>query len=164
MYCAILLRTICRERPGYERLVLKIEGCEMKSRIASCCCGQLTIEVLGEPGGVGVCHCLACQRRTGSVFAAIAGFAAPYKVSGRATEYVRAGDQGTKARFRFCPVCGSTVFHTHEGYEDQWINVAVGAFADPGFPPPDDSVYECRRHPWVVLPADVTRYEKDPPE
>jgi hypothetical protein len=27
-----------------------------------------------------VCHCLACQRRTGSVFAALAGFSAPYKV------------------------------------------------------------------------------------
>ncbi|MDB5537376.1 MAG: hypothetical protein JWQ65_2251, partial [Devosia sp.] len=36
----------------------------MASRTASCSCGQLSIEVEGEPGGVGVCHCLACQRRT----------------------------------------------------------------------------------------------------
>jgi hypothetical protein len=28
----------------------------------------------------------------------------------------------------------------------------VGAFADPGFPPPRVSVYEKRRHPWVGLP------------
>lgn len=33
----------------------------MLSRKASCCCGQLSIEVEGEPRGVGVCHCLACQ-------------------------------------------------------------------------------------------------------
>jgi hypothetical protein len=50
----------------------------MGSRTAACSCGQLRIEVHGEPLGIGVCHCLAYQRRTGSVFAALARFAAPY--------------------------------------------------------------------------------------
>ncbi len=134
----------------------------MSSRTASCVCGQLRIEVEGEPRGVGVCHCLACQRRTGSVFAALAGFAAPWRVTGTATEYVRAGDQGARFRFRFCPVCGSTVFHTEEG-QDGHVSVAIGAFADPTFPPPQDSVYECRRHAWVQLPPGVQGYDKDPP-
>jgi len=134
----------------------------MASRTASCFCGQLTIEVQGEPQGVGVCHCLACQRRTGSVFAALAGFVAPYKVTGEATEFVRTGDQGAKFRFRFCPVCGSTVFHTEEGYEHKWVAVAVGAFGDPSFPPPQDSVYDCRRHSWVQLPPGMAVFEKDP--
>ncbi|MDL1860619.1 GFA family protein [Betaproteobacteria bacterium PRO7] len=134
----------------------------MSSRTASCFCGQLKIEVDGEPLGVGVCHCLACQQRTGSVFAALAVFRAPYRVTGRATEFVRTGDQGASFRFRFCPVCGSTVFHTEEGQEGS-VSVAVGAFADPSFPPPQVSVYDCRRHPWVTLPPGVTAYEKDPP-
>lgn len=133
----------------------------MSSKTASCACGQLCIDVHGEPLGVGVCHCLACQRRTGSVFAALAAYRAPFIVSGFATEYVRTGDQGSKFRFRFCPVCGSTVFHTEEG-EDRFVSVAVGAFADPDFPAPQDSVYECRRHDWVRLPVDITRYDKDP--
>jgi hypothetical protein len=118
--------------------------------------------VEGEPRGVGVCHCLACQRRTGSVFAALAGFAAPYKVSGTATEYVRVGDQGARFTFRFCPVCGTTVFHTEQGYEQSSVSVAVGAFADPSFPAPQDAVYDCRRHPWVQLPPGVQTYDKDP--
>lgn len=134
----------------------------MSSRTASCSCGQLRIEVEGEPRGVGVCHCLACQRRTGSVFATLAGFATPYKVFGTATEYVRTGDAGARFRFRFCPVCGSTVFHTEEGCEDAWVAVAVGAFADPGFPAPEDSVYDCRRHAWVQLPAGITSYDRNP--
>jgi hypothetical protein len=133
----------------------------MSSRTASCFCGQLRIQVHGEPLGVGVCHCLACQQRTGSVFAALAAFKAPYQVSGAATEFVRTGDHGARFRFRFCPVCGSTVFHTEEGHEGT-VSVAVGAFADPGFPPPQDSVYECRRHPWVQLPAGITSFEHDP--
>lgn len=134
----------------------------MHTRTASCCCGQLQIEVQGEPRGAGVCHCLACQRRTGSVFAALAGFAPPYKVSGTATEYVRTGDQGARFRFRFCPICGTTVFHTEEGHEQRSVSVAVGAFADPSFRAPDVSVYECRRHPWVQLPAGIRTYDKDP--
>jgi hypothetical protein len=108
----------------------------MRSRTASCSCGQLRIEVQGEPRGVGVCHCLACQLRTGSVFAALASFAAPYRVFGNATEYLRVGDQGAKFRFRFCPICGTTVFHTEEGHEQSSVSVAVGAFADPSFPAP----------------------------
>lgn len=131
------------------------------TRTASCCCGQLSIEVQGEPLGVGVCHCLACQKRTGSVFAALAAFAAPFKTSGVATEYVRVGDQGARFRFRFCPVCGSTVFHTEEGNERS-VSVAVGALADPTFPPPQDSVYNSRKHAWVQLPAGVTTYATDP--
>lgn len=133
----------------------------MSSRTASCYCGQLRIEVQGELLGVGVCHCLACQQRTGSVFAALAGYAAPYTVTGNATEFVRTGDHGSQFRFRFCPVCGSTVFHTEEGVEGR-VSVAVGAFADPTFPPPEDSVYEHRRHAWVKLPVGITRYDTDP--
>jgi hypothetical protein len=134
----------------------------MKSRTAACACGQLQIEVQGEPRGVGVCHCLACQRRTGSVFAALAGFAAPYRVTGEATEYVRAGDQGARFRFRFCPVCGTNLFHTEEGFEDQGVSVAVGGFADPDFPPPRASVYTCRKHAWVQLPPGVRACDKNP--
>lgn len=134
----------------------------MSSRTASCCCGQLRITVQGEPRGVGVCHCLACQRRTGSVFAALAGFALPYEVSGTATDYIRTGDRGSKFRFRFCPICGTNLFHTEEGQEQSYVAVAIGGFADPSFPPPEDSVYDCRRHPWVQLPPGITRYDKDP--
>ena len=134
----------------------------MGSRTASCSCGQLQIEVRGDPQGIGVCHCLACQRRTGSVFAALAGFATPYQVTGTATEYVRVGDQGSNIRFRFCPVCGTNLFHTADGHEQSWVAVAVGGFGDPGFPPPEDSVYECRRHAWVQLPAGIKTYDKDP--
>jgi hypothetical protein len=48
---------------------------------------------------------------------------------------VRAGDRGARFRFRFCPVCGTNVFHTEEGVEDG-VGVAVGAFAEPTFPAP----------------------------
>lgn len=134
----------------------------MTHRTASCVCGQLRIAVAGQPLGTGICHCLSCQRRTGSVFATLAAFAAPWQVTGTAVEYVRTGDAGTAFRFRFCPVCGTNLFHTVEGYPDAPVMVAVGGFADPGFPSPEDSVYDCRRHAWVQLPPGIAVFDRNP--
>ena len=133
----------------------------MSFRTASCSCGQLRIQVHGEPRGVGLCHCLACQQRTGSVFAALASFSAPFEVFGTATEYIRVGDHGAKFLFRFCPICGTSVFHTEDA-NNGTVSVAVGAFADPDFPAPQVSVYESRRHPWVHLPPGTKTFERDP--
>jgi quercetin dioxygenase-like cupin family protein len=38
------------------------------TRIAHCCCGSLRAETTGEPALVAACHCMECQRRTGSTF------------------------------------------------------------------------------------------------
>jgi hypothetical protein len=106
-----------------------------------------------------MCHCLACQRRTGSVFGVQARFPSEkVRVEGRSTGYVRAGDSGNKATFHFCPDCGSTVYYQLDGVPDA-IAVAVGAFADPEFPAPKISVYEARRHAWAQTPEDVEHYD-----
>lgn len=127
----------------------------MTIRRASCCCGQLTVDCTGEPIRVSMCHCLACQQRTGSAFGIQARFRQEQLViAGRTAEYVRIGDEGGHARFRFCPDCGSTVYWDHPG-GDGFVAVAVGAFADPSFPPPTFSVYAVRRHPWVSLPPSI---------
>ena len=123
--------------------------------VASCTCGQLKAAVTGEPVRVSVCHCLACQRRTGSLFGAQARFPREaITISGQGTEFVRVGDEGTRITFTFCPVCGSTVFYALAGHEEV-IAIPVGAFADPAFPAPAFSVYEERMHSWVNMPADM---------
>ena len=48
----------------------------MSTRAAACSCGQFRLEVEGDPIRISVCHCLACQRRTGSAFGAQARFPA----------------------------------------------------------------------------------------
>lgn len=104
---------------------------------------------------VSVCHCLACQRRTGGVFAVQARFAKDaVLISGKGTEFVLVGDEGTKATFRFCPNCGATVYYTASGVPDA-VMIPVGAFADPSFPAPTVSVYEERMHGWVHMPSEI---------
>jgi hypothetical protein len=131
----------------------------MASREAACSCGQLRVATEGDPFHVGICHCLACQRRTGSAFGMQAGYRSEQvTVSGRHTEYARTSTESDRKVhvFHFCPECGSTVFYT-EPDEPELVVVMVGAFADPKFPPPVDSGYETRRHPWVRLPDSMER-------
>lgn len=127
----------------------------MTSYVASCSCGKLAVSAHAEPVRVSICHCLACQRRSGSVFAAQARFPADaVTIEGRSTEYALTGDGGTTARFHFCPVCGATVFYLMDAIPEM-VAVPVGAFADPDFPRPHVSVYEIRKHRWVGLPDDI---------
>lgn len=127
----------------------------MTHRTASCSCGQLVAAVSADPVRISVCHCLACQRRTGSVFGTQARFRSQeVVVKGQSTAYVRIGDAGGRITFHFCPACGSTVHYQIAGQEE-FIAIPVGAFAEPGFPPPARSVYETRKHAWVGLPAGV---------
>jgi hypothetical protein len=127
----------------------------MTHRTASCSCGQLQAHVTSDPIRVSVCHCLACQRRTGSVLGAQARFASSsVTIQGTSKEFIRVGDEGTQITFRFCPECGSTVYYTGQGLEG-FIAIPVGAFADPTFPSPTVSVYEERMHRWIAMPADI---------
>ena len=131
----------------------------MVTRNAACSCGQLRLVAEGEPIRVSICHCLACQRRTGSVFGAQARFdAGQVRVEGTSTEYVRISDDGDERIFHFCPECGATVYYTIPAVPEM-VAVPVGAFADPAFPVPIRSIYESRRHAWVELPEPI---EHDP--
>ena len=127
----------------------------MATREAACHCGQLRLEVEGDPFSVSICNCLACQRRTGSAFGIQARFESKHvRVTGRYSDYVRTSDEGEGRTFHFCPDCGATVFYELSTVPDV-VAVPIGAFAEPDFPPPRVSVYESRRHPWVGLPAEI---------
>jgi hypothetical protein len=125
---------------------------DQTTRIASCSCGRLRVTCAGEPARVSMCHCLECQKRTGAPFGAQARFdRSQVSSEGAVTEFERIGDEGNRITFRFCPTCGSTVYWTLSGLPDI-VAVALGNFADRDLPTPRISVYENRRHPWVIVP------------
>lgn len=125
----------------------------MKERRATCACEKLAVVARGEPVRVSICHCLECQKRTGSVFGAQARFAREnVTFSGTATTFARKGDSGGVIAFSFCASCGSTLYWELDGLPG-FVVVALGAFADPGFPSPKVSIYEARRHAWTDMPG-----------
>jgi hypothetical protein len=125
---------------------------------ASCRCGQLTATATGDPVRISVCHCLDCQKRSGSAFAAQVRFpAAQVTIGGQFKTFTAHGTNGA-AHFHFCPNCGSTVYYENDSIADT-IAIALGAFADPYFVTPTISVWEERQHEWVEIAGEMEHYE-----
>jgi len=123
------------------------------TREASCACGQLKIRCVGDPKVVAICHCLDCQRRTGSAFSVHAWFASnQVTLPGSGfSRFSRKANSGREVRFCFCSNCGGTVFWEADLRPD-YVAVAVGAFADPTFAAPTEVYFKERSHqlggPW----------------
>src|SRR5260370_41950588 len=120
-------------------------------RFATCACGQLGAACVGEPMNVSLCHCLACQKRTGSPFGIAAFFRrGDIEPKGHSQSFTRMSESGQPMTFHFCEVCGSTVYwEPHRTPE--MIAIAVSAFAHPMFPPPSQAVDSDSRQPWIDI-------------
>lgn len=134
-----------------------------REREAACVCEQLRIKLAGDPRLVSSCHCFACQRRTGAVFGSTSFFARRQIVAieGKDRTFRRAGDSGRFRAFHVCPACGLNLFWECEN-EPEVISVAVGAFADPGFPMPARTVWAENRHEWLPFPETIPWHRKNP--
>jgi len=132
---------------------------DMGAHFGSCACGAITIQAEGDPVTVSMCHCLQCQKRTGSTYSVHAYFPQErVKVQGAQKRFTRAGDTGCDVYFAFCPTCGSTVFWEVEARRGS-VGIPVGVFADPSFPPPTVSIFVPHKHPWVSIPEGVPQSE-----
>jgi hypothetical protein len=137
---------------------------ELNHRIARCHCGALKLVCRGAPTKISMCHCLDCQRRTGSAFSIAVFFAQPQvAVMGTTRVYERPSASGFPVAFHFCETCGSNVYWLPARLP-HLIGVAAGAFEDPLFPQPVQSVWGKDRHPWLSLPANIPEYQENPPE
>jgi hypothetical protein len=77
-----------------------------------------------------------------------------FPIEGAEPVTFRSCDSGG-ATYHFCPECGSTVYWDISIAPDV-IGVAVGAFADPTFPPPMISGFEAYGHPWAMNPSELS--------
>jgi hypothetical protein len=131
----------------------------MNARSGSCACEKIRITVAGEPNSISMCHCLLCQKRTGSTYSVHAYYPCDaVAIEGSAKCYARPGDSGSYVFFYFCPDCGSTVYWTVEAMPDV-IGIPVGIFADPAYPPPRSSIFVPHKHPWVSIPPGIPQNE-----
>lgn len=135
----------------------------MEMRIATCQCESFQVAASGEPDIVGICHCLACQRRSGVPWTHNAYFRkSMVRVSGDFRVYTRKGEEGRVLNNHFCPTCGTTVCWTLDLRPDHY-GVAVGCFNDPSFPAPNGSTWEDRKHAWVMLPDGIKHFARGRP-
>jgi hypothetical protein len=125
---------------------------------ASCQCGQLHVKVPGPTVAVVACHCLACQKRSGSPFGVAAFYPhAQVEITGESKHFARATALGTPFDHYFCPECGTTVFMSGNKNADV-TGIPVGLFDDEHAMQPIRSVWEERRHDWVKIPTAVQHF------
>jgi hypothetical protein len=132
-------------------------------RTGECHCGALKVIATGEPERVYICHCIACQRRTGTAFHYGATFKKEQvRLDGDRKVYERGADSGYLIRWHFCPGCGTTLYW--EGDRNPAVcGVAVGGFGTEAFPPPSSSSFEETMFSWLGMPAEMAHHRQGRP-
>jgi hypothetical protein len=128
-------------------------------REGGCSCGAIRYRLTSEPLFTHCCHCLNCQRQTGSAFVInllietdrvelTAGAPQPVDVP---------RDDGSKQRIFRCPDCQVAVF-SHYGRPAVSF-VRGGTLDDPSGVTPDVHIYTRSKVAWVDLPESVPAFD-----
>jgi hypothetical protein len=121
-------------------------------RVATCCCGGSSIEVLGEPTLNAICHCNNCKQRTGAAFGWNVYFPDEQilEIRGDLSEY-RIRDEQVRS---YCSKCGTTLFWKSSFMPNQ-TGIAGGAIVGPHLHDPTVSAADHKRVAWIGLPDTV---------
>jgi hypothetical protein len=118
-----------------------------------CACGAVRYRLVAEPLVVHCCHCLNCQRQTGSAFVINVLIEADRVevVSGEPQPVdVPRDDPKSIQRIYRCPSCQTAVFSEYGG-PAIWF-VRGGTLDEPSRVEPDVHIYTKSKLPWVTLP------------
>jgi hypothetical protein len=125
--------------------------------MARCSCGQLSLEVAGEPVLNALCHCSDCRRRTGSAFGWQAYFLEAQIGEQQGEAIARPVPVAEPQTRHFCAQCGTTLWWT-SGTGPGLVGVAGGAFESGVLAEPIASYRDENRCAWLDLPEGWVRY------
>src|SRR5262245_25479277 len=125
-----------------------------------CACGQVRYRLASAPMFVHRCHCLNCQRHTGSAFVInMLIEATRVELLGVAPAPVTMPLNGGSPNQIFrCPSCQVAVWSVYGG-RSQVLFVRGGTLDEPSSVSPDVHIYIRSKLPWVQLPAGVPAFE-----
>jgi hypothetical protein len=127
-----------------------------------CRCGRVSYASAAEPVFVGLCHCRACQRSTGTAYATVLAVPTPsLTVTGTTKRFDDTGDTGSATHREFCPECGSTITQSADIMPNLTM-LPVGTLDDPASVKPAMQIYCDSALPWAVLGGDTQSFPKMP--
>jgi len=128
-------------------------------REGGCACGGVRYRLTSEPMIVHCCHCLNCQRQTGSAFVVnllIEGDRVELLAGEpQAVEVPR--DDGSKQRIYRCPGCQIAVYSEYGGPALRFVR--GGTLDDPKGVTPDVHIYTRSKVGWVTLPEGAAAFD-----
>jgi hypothetical protein len=124
-----------------------------------CACGAVRYRLASEPMFVHCCHCLNCQRQTGSAFVINALIESDRVVllAGDPIAVDAPRDDGSAQRIFRCPVCQVAVYSEYGGPAVKFVR--AGTLDEPSSVAPDVHIFTRSKLPWVVLPDSVPAVE-----
>ena len=121
-------------------------------------CGEVRYRLTAEPMVVHCCHCLHCQRQTGSAFVINLLIESDrVEVHGEPEAVDAPRDDGPPQRVYRCPACQVAVFSEY-GWPEIWF-VRAGTLDEPSTVAPDVHIFTRSKLPWVTIPADAPAFE-----
>jgi hypothetical protein len=124
-----------------------------------CSCRAVRYSLKGDPLFVHCCHCLNCQRQTGSAFV-INVLIETDRVeitTGKAQGVEVPRDDGSTQEVFRCPEC-QVALYSHYTYPAVSF-VRAGTLDEPASVSPDVHIFTRSKLPWVVLPQAVPSFE-----
>jgi hypothetical protein len=128
-------------------------------REGGCSCGAVRYRLTSEPLFVHCCHCLNCQRQTGSAFV-INMLVEADRVQVQAGDPVVVDaprDDGSVQRIFRCSACQVAVFSEYGWPELRFVR--AGTLDEPAAVRPDVHIYTRSKIPWVKLPDDTPAFD-----
>jgi hypothetical protein len=127
--------------------------------VGGCSCGAVRYRLTSAPLFVHCCHCLNCQRQTGSAFVInllieadrvelLAGEPQPVDVP---------RDDGSVQRIYRCPTCEVAVYSQYTSPAFRYVR--AGTLDKPREITPDVHIFTKSKVDWVVLPESVPAFE-----
>jgi hypothetical protein len=128
---------------------------EMPSFSGSCSCGAVKYRLSSAPMFVHCCHCLDCQRQTGSAFVLNALIEADrvQLLQGDTRGFVQPTGSGRPHIIHRCADCGTALWSNYGGREEIRF-VRVGTLEQPSALQPDLHIYTRSKQPFVKLPGE----------
>ena len=110
----------------------------------------------------GHCHCVDCQKATGSSKATIVFVpSASLEVSGEYRIYTVIGSDGSHVSRGFCPTCGSPII-SYAAEQPDLRFIKAGSLDDPSWVRTEASYWKVSAQPWDPVNADIPSFEKNP--
>lgn len=136
-----------------------------QSLTGGCACGALRYELTDAPMFVHCCHCLDCQRQTGSAFV-INGLIESDRIrllSGDPMPVRVPTDSGRPHDIYRCPQCQVALWSDYGG-RTYLRFVRIGTLDEPSRVAPDVHIFTRSKQPWVALPSDVPAFPEFYPD
>lgn len=135
---------------------------DSKTHRGRCLCGAVTYEIQAFPKIVAHCHCVDCQRLSGSGHTTGAMFSTEtLKLKGKTAEYNLQANNKTVVTRVFCPACGSPILGKNTGMPG-FVTITLGTLEDSSDFTPEVTIFSRNCNKWDIMDTTLLSFDTQP--